>query len=202
MSRPVAKPVRRADARQNVEKILEAAIACLGRDPSTSAIQIAECAGVGRMTLYGHFPSREALVEAALTRLLDKGDQVLEGVDLTGDAPAALCALIESSWLLIAQSSAVLEAAQATLPPTRVRDLHAKPEQRVNNLIARGQAEGAFRDDLPRTWLASVLHYIIKGAATDVASGRLDPTVAPRFISETVLAAYAPAPSEERSTGR
>jgi hypothetical protein len=74
-----------------------------------------------------------------------------------------------------------------------VHELHAKPEQRVNDLIRRGQAEGVFRADLPASWLASLLHHVMKGAAADVAAGRLDPADAPRFISEAILGAYAPA---------
>ncbi|MFE1961479.1 TetR/AcrR family transcriptional regulator [Streptomyces sp. NPDC059479] len=182
-----------------MEKILEAAVACLSRNSDASVIEIAQAAGVGRVTLYGHFPSRDVLVEAALTRLLDKGDEVLEEVDLAGDPRETLHALIESSWLLIAQSSAVLEAAQKSLSPGRIHDLHAKPEQRVGDLIGRGQAEGVFREDLPAKWLASVLHHVIKGAAADVASGRLDQADAPRFISETVLAAYTRVGGEQSS---
>ncbi|MEW2066815.1 TetR/AcrR family transcriptional regulator [Streptomyces sp. NPDC007346] len=196
MSRPVPKSARRADAQHNLEKILDAAIGCLSQDRDASVIEIARAAGVGRVTLYGHFPSRDALVEAALTRLLDRGDEVLEALDLTGDPREALRRLIESSWLLIAQSSAVLEAAQAGLPPGRVRDLHARPEQRVGDLIARGQAEGVFRADLPAPWLAGALHHIIKGAASDVANGRLDRSAAPHLISETILGAYAPVARE------
>ncbi|MEU4178066.1 TetR/AcrR family transcriptional regulator [Streptomyces sp. NPDC026589] len=192
MSRTVTKSARRADARHNLEKIVDAAITCLARDPDASVIEIARAAGVGRVTLYGHFPSRDALIEAALTRLLHDGDEVLGELDLTGDPREALRGLIASSWLLIAQSSAVLEAAQSSLPPGRVRDLHAKPEQRVGELIARGQADGVFRQDLPADWLASALHHIIKGAATDVAGGRLDRSDAPRLIAETILGAYAP----------
>ncbi|WP_315987233.1 TetR/AcrR family transcriptional regulator [Actinomadura sp. HBU206391] len=198
----MSKPARRADAQHNVEKILEAAVACLSRNSDASVIEIAQAAGVGRVTLYGHFPSRDALVEAALTRLLDRGDEVLEGLDLTGDPRESLRALIESSWLLTAQSSAVLEAAQKILPAGRVHDLHAKPEQRVGDLIGRGQAEGVFREDLPASWLAGVLHHIIKGAAADLAAGRLDRADAPRFISETVLAAYTPVGGEQSSTSR
>lgn len=195
MTHPVAKQTRRADARHNVEKILEAAVACLGQNPNATVSEIAQAAGVGRVTLYGHFPSREILVEAALTRVLAEGEEVLEGLDLSGDPWKALRVLIESSWLLIAQSSAVLDAAQASLPPGRVRELHAKPAQRVDDLIRRGQAEGAFRTDLPADWLTSVLHHLMKGTAIDVAAGRLNQTDAPRFMSETILAAYA---SEKR----
>ena len=103
------------DARRNVEKILEAAVACPSRKPEASVSEIAQAAGVRRVTLYGHFSSREALVEGALTRVLDQGE-VLGTLDLTGDPREALRVPIESSWLLMAQASAVLEAAQAARP--------------------------------------------------------------------------------------
>jgi TetR/AcrR family transcriptional regulator, mexCD-oprJ operon repressor len=190
MAHAATGTTRRADARRNAEKIVDAAVACLSRSPDASTSEIARAAGVGRVTLYGHFPTREALVEAALTRLLDEGDQVLECVDLTGDPREALHTFIEAGWLLMAEADAVLEAAQATLPPGRIQELHAKPAQRLEALIRRGHAEGVFRADLPTSWLASVLHHIMKGAAVDVRDGRLEQAAAPRLISETALAAY------------
>lgn len=186
------QPARRADALQNVEKILDAAIECLSRKPDASASEIARAAGVGRVTLYGHFESRDVLVEAALVRVLAQGDAVLDALDLSGDPRAALRALIESSWLLIARAGTVLEAAVVVLPAGRVRQLHAKPEQRVGELLRRGQAEGVFRSDLPTAWLAGALHHLMKGAAADVRTGQLDEADAPRFITETILPAYAP----------
>lgn len=183
------RTARRADAQRNVERILDAAVDCLGTDPNASVSEVAQAAGVGRVTVYAHFASREALVEAALIRVLDRGDEVLERLDLMGDPQEALRTLIGSSWLLMAQASAVLEAAQATLSPGRIRELHAKPAQRVEGLIRRGQSECIFRDDLPASWLTSVLHYVMKGAAVDVEKGRLRKADAPRFISEVVLSA-------------
>lgn len=191
MTSTASKAPQRADARKNVEKIIQAAIECLGRDPDASLGQIAQTAGVGRVTLYGHFPSRELLVEEALVRVLADGDEVLETVDLTGDPSRALRSLIESSWQLTAQASTILEAGQATLPPGRIHDLHAKPEQRVNDLIRRGQAESVFRSDLPASWLASTMHHVMKGAAADIAAGRLDPNDAAHLIAEVVLGAYS-----------
>jgi TetR/AcrR family transcriptional regulator, mexCD-oprJ operon repressor len=191
MPRPGVRTARRADAEQNTARILDAAAACLSRSTTASVSQIAQAAGVGRVTVYGHFPSREALIEATLARLLKQGDAVLGGLDLTGDPREALRTLIESSWRLIADAGAVLEAAQSALPPGRIRELHADPAHRVEELIRRGQAEGAFRADLPPSWLASVLYQVLKGAAADIAGGRLDPSDASHFIVATVLAAYA-----------
>jgi AcrR family transcriptional regulator len=188
MPHTAARSARRADARQNAEKIVQAAVTRLGRNAEASMNDIAQEAGVGRVTLYAHFPSRDALVEAALIRLLAQGDDVLAAVDLTGDPRDVLRTLMESGWLLIAQAASVLQAAQATLPPGRVQELHAKPEQRVHDLIRRGQAEGVFRADIAAHLLAGVLHHILHGAATDVATGRLDATDAPRFVAEMALA--------------
>jgi TetR/AcrR family transcriptional regulator, mexCD-oprJ operon repressor len=192
MRHPGARTARRADAEQNTARILDAAVACLCRSPSASVGEIARAAGVGRVTVYGHFPSREALVEATLVRALERGEAVLSGLDLGGDPGEALRRLVESSWRLIADAGAVLEAAQAALPPGRIRELHAKPARRAEELIRRGQADGAFRADLPATWLVSVLYHVLKGAAAEIAAGRLDPPDAPRFIVATVLAAFAP----------
>ncbi|GIJ75047.1 TetR/AcrR family transcriptional regulator [Virgisporangium ochraceum] len=181
---------RRADARHNVARILRAAVTCLGRDPAASMNDIAREAGVGRVTVYAHYPSREALVEAAMVHVLAEGDEVLATVDLTGDPRDGLRALIEAGWMLLAQSTSVLEAALAALPPGRVQDLHAGPEQRIHDLVRRGQALGVFRTDLPARWLASVLHHLLHGAVADVAAGRLDPADAPRYLSAVTLAAY------------
>lgn len=95
---------------------------------------------------------------------------------------------MESGWLLLAQAASVLQAALAVLPPGRVHELHAKPEQRVHHLIRRGQSEGVFRSDIPADLLAGVLHHILHGTATDVATGRLDPADAPRLVAEMALA--------------
>lgn len=182
---------RRSDAVANEERILEAAVTCLGRDPGASVSRIAREAGVGRVTLYGHFPSREALVEAAMVRVLSDGDAVLSGLELDGDPVAALRVLIESSWQLVARSRAVLEAAEDSLPPGRIQQLHARPAERLEGLLRRGRAEGAFRDDLPVVWMVSVAHHLMHGAAADVRAGRLAEADAARLIADTVLAALA-----------
>jgi serine phosphatase RsbU (regulator of sigma subunit) len=56
---------RRADAEQNFSRIIDAAVELLARQPAASIEQIAAFAGLGRATVYRHFPTRTELVEAA-----------------------------------------------------------------------------------------------------------------------------------------
>lgn len=189
-TRQVKSANARADARRNREAIIEAAVVCLGRNPDTPVGDIAREAGVGRVTLYGHFATRTELIDAAMVRALEHGDAALTGVELDGDPEQALRRLIESSWELVDRSRALLTAAQKVLPPGRIRTLHAKPAERVLGLITRGQESGAFRADLPASWLVSTLHSVMHGAADEVNAGRLDRADAARYIVATVVAAF------------
>ncbi|MEU3499294.1 TetR/AcrR family transcriptional regulator [Streptomyces hundungensis] len=74
--------VLRADARRNRERILEAAVHAFSeKGPNVAIDTIAKAAGVGSATLYRHFPTREALVEAAyrneLARICDSATNLL-----------------------------------------------------------------------------------------------------------------------------
>ncbi|MEV4543189.1 TetR/AcrR family transcriptional regulator [Micromonospora echinaurantiaca] len=189
---PAKSPVRRADAQRNIAAILEAAVNALSRNPDASVSEIAKAAGVGRVTLYGHFPNRDDLVEAALASAIEQGHAALDAVDLTGDTRQALTRLIHSSWRLVNQSRSLLLAAQGVLPPGRIRDLHAGPVERVEGLVKRGQEEGVFRRDLSTSWLVGVMHSVMHNAADEINAGRLDPDQAAAFITATVLAAFTP----------
>jgi AcrR family transcriptional regulator len=184
--------VRRADARRNVAAIVEAATVCLGRRPDATLAEIAEAAGVGRVTLYGHFSSRAALVDAVMSHAIERGHAALEPVDLTGDPRAALERLIAASWEVVDQGRSILVAAQKELSPARIRELHDEPAARVTRLVERGRAEGVFRDDLPVTWLVATLHNLMHGAADEIHAGRLAPADAAHYISATTLAAFTP----------
>lgn len=160
--------------------------------PNASMAQIAEAAGVGRMTLYGHFSTRAELLDAALVEVLRDSNQVLGELDLDGEPREAFGRLVASSWTLLDEVRALVVAAQRELAPARIRELHDGLEDRVRRLLERGQREGAFRDDLPVAWLLATMHALMNGAADEVASGRLDPARAGPLLQATLLAAYAP----------
>ncbi|WP_216916720.1 TetR/AcrR family transcriptional regulator [Nocardia noduli] len=190
-----AHPRRRADAQRSIAAIVAAARAQLSADPDASIEDIARAAGVGRQTLYGHFRTRGALVDAALTEALTEGEKALAALDLDGDADQALSVLLASSWALVAESAALLTAAQATLGVERVRDLHAAPAERLTALLERGRTQGVVRTDLPLEWLVNLVHYVLHGAATELRTGRLNPEQVPGVVTATLRSALRPEPA-------
>jgi AcrR family transcriptional regulator len=76
-----SRPLR-ADAQRNRDRLLAVAVRAFSEDgPEVTLDSIAKDAGVGIGTLYRHFPTREALVEATyrneLGRLCDAADDLL-----------------------------------------------------------------------------------------------------------------------------
>ncbi|WP_066581640.1 TetR/AcrR family transcriptional regulator [Cellulomonas timonensis] len=180
--------VQRADARRNVELILDAAEACLARDPDASMAEIAAAAGLGRVTVYGHFASRPALVDAVVRRVLAKADAALEAVNLSGDAAPAFARLVEATWQVTMRSGRLLVAAERALPAETVRQAHSgRLEERVRDFFAAAQEQGAFRRDLSAGWLMTVFHAVLHAAANEIDNGRLDDAEAAATIVRTML---------------
>lgn len=180
--------LRRADAVRNRDVILDAALASLLENPQASMAEIAQAAGVGRVTLYGHFASREELIDALFERTIDRAEAQLAMLDLAGDPEQALELLVRSSWRIVDAFQRLLGAAEQALSSDRIRDHHQQPMQRVTGLIARGQAEGRFRTDLPAAWLTACFHAILHAAAAEVRTGRLAEEDAATVIPATISA--------------
>ncbi|MEW9529189.1 TetR/AcrR family transcriptional regulator [Microbispora sp. NPDC049125] len=180
---------RRADARRNIRSILDAARSCLTRDADASVADIAKAAGVGRVTLYGHFGTRADLVDAVLTQTVEEADATLDATDTTGDPRWALTRLVGASWQIVHEFQSVLLAAQRELPAERIRAVHDRILRRVETIIEAGQSAGVFRDDLPNRWLVTTVFSLMHAAAEDSAAGRLDAKDAPEVIGATLLAA-------------
>ena len=189
---PDGAPRRRADAERNIAAILDAAADCLGRQSQVSMADVARAAGVGRVTLYAHFPSRDVLLEAVLDRAIAQAGTVL-GQSKPDEGPAddALRRLLRSSWQVLDRHLRLFEVAQRELGPARLREHHDPAVTRIERLLARGREEGAFRADLPLSWLVTCVYTLLHAAADDVNNGRLPQKNAGQVLEATVLSALA-----------
>src|ERR1035438_2148195 len=90
---------RRADAEQNVAAILDAAITVLAEQPEASIEDIAKVAGVSRQTVYAHYASREALINAVIERGSTEVKLAYAAAQLEDAPPTeALLRLLDIVW--------------------------------------------------------------------------------------------------------
>lgn len=181
---------RRADAERSIAAILAAATVCFGRNPHASMTEIAAEAGVGRVTLYGHFSSREELLGRLMESALTEVVTVLHTTDLDRrPADEALRTFIRSSWQLLDRNLRMLHAARQALPPEAVHDHHVEILSTMERLVTRGQHEGVFRDDLPSHWLVSSIYALVQAAGDQVEAGRFTSEEALGALDATLAAA-------------
>jgi AcrR family transcriptional regulator len=191
--RGAGEPRRRADAERNIAAIIDAATACFVEHPQVSMADVAKAAGVGRVTLYAHFPSREVLLEAVLEHAIAQSASTIEAqTPDDGAADDALRKLIASSWHALDRHRRLFEVAQRELGPRRLRAYHDKALAHVERLIGRGRDEGVFRTDLPLRWLVTTFYSLLHAAAEEVNGRRLRKSDVADVLAATLLPALAP----------
>jgi AcrR family transcriptional regulator len=163
---------QRADARRNAARILEAARAEFTAHGAAASLEsIARAAGVGIGTVYRHFPTRDALVQAVFQRTID--DSCVRARELLeSDDPGEALALFLREQLT--QSTAcrglaaeamimMLDDGTGNLPCEALRAEGAR-------LLARAQQAGRARADTDIDDLIRLVNAI--GIATEDAPDR------------------------------
>ena len=184
-------PPRTAEVSSSGERLSPTARAILDsvartfaeRGSAVSMTEIAARSGVGRATLYRHFPTREVLL-AELQRVAveDVGER-LRSADLeTLAVPAALEAAVRVV-LSVGHAYAVVVREQVPVPRSVADELVRDP---IRGVLARGQAEGLLRGECSPTWLEDMFVGLIQAGLQQIVrrGADLDST------ARTVVSAY------------
>ena len=178
----------RADAQRNRAMILEAAISCLASDPFASVAEIARVAGVGRVTLYGHFASRDELLHAVAAQVMHEVDTELSAIPLDGEPLSTLELIARSSWRLIDRFQGVVSAMARGGEAGDSRHDHDRVLATVRQIIERGQKSGSIRADQSAVWLAGCVYSILHNAGAETRAGRISDSEATEYLPSTVRA--------------
>jgi AcrR family transcriptional regulator len=156
-----ARPLRR-DAERNRAKLIATATRLFAeRGLEVGVEEISAEAGVGMGTLYRHFPTKAALVDAAVEQRLREFERIVnESVSLP-DSREALRTFLERSLELQAKDLGFKDvvAAQAG----RVAETWDRVAPQLERLVERARADGALRDDVtfadlpPLLWAAGAV---------------------------------------------
>lgn len=172
---PAAAHPLRADAARNRQTLLAAATQAFATsDTEPSMRAIARAADVGLATLYRHFPTREALVDAVyqdqVQRLTAGARDLLDAhppaealrrwMDLFGDWLATKHGMVDTL-------RAMIEAGDIPLAHTREALLAA-----VTTMLVAGRTAGDLRDDVDAEDVTAGLIGIFTVAGQDPRQGR------------------------------
>jgi AcrR family transcriptional regulator len=171
---------QRADAQRNRERVLDAAARAFAEGGADVTLDsIARAAGVGIGTLYRHFPTRDALVEAVYRNELARLCDSVPGLLAAMPAAAALRAWMDNFIDYIAAKRGMGDALRAVVaaggnPFSHIRDLMVSA---VATLIKAGIAEDTVRADVDPADVLSSL-----SGATLVASEPTQREMAGRLL--------------------
>ena len=150
LSTAQARPLR-ADAQRNRDRLLEVAVRAFSHDgPDVTLESIAGEAGVGIGTLYRHFPTREALIEAAyrseLARLCAGVPELIQ----TLPADVALRTWMDRFIDYLATKRGMAEALRRVIASGGNPFAESRESllQAIGSLLKAGAAQGEMRGDI------------------------------------------------------
>jgi AcrR family transcriptional regulator len=146
----IAHRPQRADARRNHDKVVAAAAAAFAQSGLEAQVEdIARRAGVGVGTVYRHFPTKDALVEALAADHFERLADIAEAALVEEGEPWAIFAAV--IWRSATAAAADVAWCEIIGGHPSAAQAAARGKSRlaaaVTTLIARAQATGAMRED-------------------------------------------------------
>lgn len=175
---------RRAVGHRNHEAILAAALSALQHDPDAGMHEIADRAGVGRATLYRHFPTRDELLTALRRRAREQGKTAMAAARPDEGDPVEALVRIVAALVDVGARNRVLFGSEMNKPTLAQREKHFEPVTRV---FERAQREGMVDPAVSATWLTTALRMLLGAAAAEGQAGRLDRKDAPELIVRQLI---------------
>lgn len=164
-------PGMRRDAARNRERILAAATRAFAtRGCDVDVREIARQAEVGMGTLYRHFATKHALLDAALAHDVDDWARQARATVATGDAWSGLCRFLTDALTRQVAHRGLRE--RFAKPPEYAAELDRCRHQLhpiIADVVGRAQAEGSLRTDVTADDIALLL--IGLGRITEVTDG-------------------------------
>ena len=178
---------QREVAERNAEAILDAAEELLRTQGYANISAVAMQAQVSRVTVYAHFPTWEALLEAAVERAVRRTMGALQAVHPDEGPPVeALDRMLAAAWQHLARFQAMAAAVAEILSPEAVTRTHQAAHQTIGALLERGRADGSFRTDLPAGWLVTACIALMHACSDQVRAGQIDERDAVRILTTSV----------------
>jgi TetR/AcrR family transcriptional repressor of mexCD-oprJ operon len=164
--------------------ILEAAARVLGRRPDAAMADIADEAGVGRATLYRHFPTRDSLLQGAEEAGIAELTEGIEAANLGDLAVERAIARLISVFMRTGAKYAAFITQDDDHPDSVDKQGVLQP---VRDVIDRGVRDGVLRADLPTDVLFEMFGALLERALWLTVAGTTTPEAATDAVVDLFL---------------
>lgn len=169
---------------------MDAALRLAMLDPAASLDAVAAAAGVGRATLFRHFPNRQALLRAAGRRVLGELEQRLEAVAPPTSSAESVRAALREALAALLEGGLPLQAVMAApglADDPALRAAARRLDRHLAPLFERATAAGLLRPDIDAAWLDAAFDGLLYAAWTAVREGRIAAQRAPDLLLDALL---------------
>ncbi len=185
MTRPKNRPRRSAR-----EALLDAAAAVLAENPGAPMSAVATAAGVGRATLYRHFPTREALVRELALEAIERTDAAVAPVFSQGlSSEDALLGMLEA---IVPLGDRYHFLANEGIQDPEVAEQTRRQTQETAEFVERAKRDGLFAAGLPTPWIVAAIDALVWAAWDTVREGTVAPRDAASLAFKTLTRGLAP----------
>ncbi|RNG23540.1 TetR/AcrR family transcriptional regulator [Streptomyces botrytidirepellens] len=180
----------RADAERSVRAILEAAERVFAQDAGASMEQVAEAAGLTRITVHRRFANRQALLEALA---VSAKQQLVDAIEeARPDAAPALVALHRvTANVLRVKNTWRFTLGHATAHTPAAAALWDEINTHTVDLMNRAQREGLLAPDADMEWTRQVYYALLSEAinrpGAEQEPAAQDPDALATLVIDTLL---------------
>jgi AcrR family transcriptional regulator len=150
----------RADAKKNYDHLLATARVVVSEQGADASLRdIARRAEVGLGTLYRHFPTRDALLEALLRTSLDKLTQKAAELEASRESDEALASWFRDAVAFVRCYNGIVDLMAAAIadPDSALHASCSAVRSAGARLLLHAQAEGMARADIDGTDLFALM---------------------------------------------
>jgi AcrR family transcriptional regulator len=181
---------RRRDAERNRRLVIETGVELLSDDPDSSMQDVADASGIGRTTIYRHFPNRESLLEAVTAAIVATAREEITAAVADPDPERAIRSLGAASIdlaLRYGRLFATRDGESATYEA--FKEDETSPARRF---LASARERGAIRADMPIDWLRSIIQAVTFTAIDEIDAEAAGTEEAVQLAGDTLVAILLP----------
>ncbi len=174
------------------QALIDSAIKLLAENPGASFIEIAEAAGVGRASLYRHFPTREDLIRELSLQAIHAMDEASAHIKSDADSAVDALRLLIAAMIPLGDRFYFL----TRLPVLEDEEINRQIRRQDTEmllLIQAVQQEGGMDPKLPATWAVRIFNSLIYTAWQAIEEDGISVDEASALVLRTLMHGLAPA---------